>query len=76
MIRLTQGKICRRSGVETERSEVTPEMQTGRGQRGGAATLAPVDPADGGGTHNDDPQPSCGDDGAGAGAEKPVTPDP
>ena len=51
-------------------------MQTDRGQRGGAATLARGDPADGGGAHDDDLQPSCGDDGAGGGAEKPVTPDP
>jgi hypothetical protein len=29
-----------------------------------------------GGAHGGDPQSGCGDDGAGAGAEKPVMPDP
>jgi hypothetical protein len=60
-------------------------MQTGRrrlGVRSGATArwrgdavaswLSAVRSTDGGGAHGDDPQSSCGDDGA----EKPVTPDP
>jgi hypothetical protein len=38
--------------------------------------LAPEDPTDGSDTYSGDPQSRCGDDGAGGGAEKPVTPDP
>ena len=40
--------------------------------KGGATALAPNDPTDGGGAHDDDPQSGCGD----GGAKKPVTPDP
>jgi hypothetical protein len=45
-------------------------------QRGGAAVLAPEDPTDGCDAHGGDPQSGRGDDGAGGGAENPVTPDP
>ena len=52
---------------------MTPEVQT---VAGGAAALAPNDPTDGGGAHDDDPQSGCGDGSADGGAKKPVTPDP
>jgi hypothetical protein len=38
--------------------------------------LAPEDPTDGSDAYSGDPQSRRGDDGAGGGAEKPVTPDP